>query len=69
MVLEVKGFESEQDRQKETAARRWVRAVNYHGEFGRWAFCVCRHPREVHTTITRAVNAALSPAGGALPSG
>jgi len=42
VVLEVKGFEMEQDRQKEAAARRWVRAVNHHGEFGQWAFVVCR---------------------------
>jgi len=42
VVLEVKGFETEQDRQKEVAAQRWVRAVNHHGEFGQWAFVVCR---------------------------
>ena len=45
IVLEVKGFETEQDRQKETAAKRWVRAVNHHGEFGQWAFVVCRDPQ------------------------
>lgn len=27
VILEIKGFESERDRQKEAAARRWVRAV------------------------------------------
>lgn len=32
VILEVKGFETEQDRQKEVAARRWVRASNHHGE-------------------------------------
>jgi len=47
VILEVKGFETEKDRQKETAARRWVRAVNHHGEFGRWAFVVCREPKEL----------------------
>lgn len=31
VILEVKGFESEQDRQKEAAAHRWVRAVDHHG--------------------------------------
>jgi type III restriction enzyme len=45
IVLEVKGFETEQDRQKEAAAKRWVRAVNHHGEFGQWAFVVCRNPQ------------------------
>ena len=47
VILEVKGFETEQDRQKEAAARRWVRAVNHHGEFGRWAFVVCREPAKL----------------------
>jgi len=45
VILEVKGFETEQDRQKEAAAKRWVRAVNHHGEFGQWAFVVCKNPR------------------------
>ena len=44
IILEVKGYEDEQDRQKETAARRWVRAVNRHGEFGKWAFALCTQP-------------------------
>jgi type III restriction enzyme len=51
VILEVKGFETEQDRQKETAARRWVRAVNHHGEFGRWKFVVCRDPRQLKLLI------------------
>ena len=56
VILEVKGFETEQDRQKETAARRWARAVNHHGEFGQWVFCVCREPSRVRDVITRAVS-------------
>ena len=44
VILEVKGFETEQDRQKEAAARRWVRAVNHHGELGLWAFVSCSDP-------------------------
>jgi type III restriction enzyme len=51
IILEVKGFETEQDRQKETAAHRWVRAVNHHGEFGRWAFAVCRDPRKLRAVL------------------
>lgn len=47
ILLEVKGFESEQDRQKETAAKRWVKAVNRHGELGRWAFALCKLPGRV----------------------
>lgn len=44
VILEVKGFETELDRQKEAAARRWVKAVNHHRELGQWAFAVCREP-------------------------
>jgi len=51
VVLEVKGLESEQDRQKETAAKRWVRAVNHHGEFGRWAYVLCKDPRNVRRIL------------------
>lgn len=56
VILEVKGFETEQDRQKKVAAERWVRAVNYHGELGRWVFCVCRIPHAVGSVIQRAVD-------------
>jgi len=51
VILEVKGFETERDRQKEIAAERWVKAVNYHGEFGRWAFVVCRHPHDLRRKL------------------
>jgi len=51
VVLEVKGFETEQDRQKETAAKRWIRAVNHHGEFGQWVFSVCKDPRKLKETL------------------
>jgi len=47
IILEVKGYESEQDRQKRTAAERWVKAVNYHGGFGRWKLLECREPRSI----------------------
>jgi len=50
-ILEVKGFETEQDRQKEAAARRWVWAVNHHGEFVRWAFVVCKEPSRLKTVL------------------
>jgi len=47
VILEVKGFESEQDRAKQGAAQRWVRAVNHHGGFGTWALAVCREPHKL----------------------
>jgi type III restriction enzyme len=64
VILEVKGFESEQDRQKEIAARRWIRAVNHHGEFGRWEFLVCKNPSALPDQL-RALGASAQPA----PSG
>ena len=51
VILEVKGFETEQDRQKEAAAKRWVGAVNHHREFGRWAFAVCRDPARLRQAL------------------
>lgn len=55
IILEVKGFETEQDRQKGAAARRWVRAVNHHGEFGRWAFALCKDPGQLSTILVREI--------------
>lgn len=47
VIIEVKGFETEIDRQKEAAAQRWVRAINHDGRFGEWAFVVCKDPKEL----------------------
>jgi hypothetical protein len=46
LVIEIKGHETKQDRAKYAAAEKWVRAVNYHGGFGTWAFMVCRAPNQ-----------------------
>jgi type III restriction enzyme len=61
VILEVKGFETEQDRQKEAAAKRWVRAVNHHGEVDRWTFAVCRAPASLSTVLQEAVEKAGAP--------
>jgi type III restriction enzyme len=45
VILEIKGFEDDQDRAKHQAAKRWVSAVNHRGKLGRWAFHVCRDPQ------------------------
>jgi type III restriction enzyme len=44
LILEVKGFEDEQDRAKKAAAQRWIAAVNHHGGFGRWVLKECKSP-------------------------
>lgn len=45
LVLEIKGFETEQDRAKHDGARRWVSAVNNWNELGKWDFRVCSDPQ------------------------
>ena len=59
VILEVKGFETEQEWQKEAVARWWVRAVNYHGEFGRWAFVLCKDPARVREALMNEIRACL----------
>ena len=45
LILEIKGYETDQDRAKHQAAQRWVKAVNNWGQMGRWAFHVSRDPQ------------------------
>jgi len=52
LILEVKGFETEQDRAKEVAAQRWVRAVNHHAGFGHWDIVICREPHRLETLLS-----------------
>jgi type III restriction enzyme len=51
VILEIKGRETEEDRAKHQAARRWVAAVNHWGRLGRWTFHVCRDPQELGTAL------------------
>jgi hypothetical protein len=53
LVLEVKGYEREQDRAKYQGAEKWVRAVNAHGGFGRWAFMVCKEPNALRDMLDK----------------
>ena len=52
IILELKGFGAEQDRQKETAARRWVRVVNQ---------ARCYRPARVETGESKGNGARLTP--------
>ncbi len=45
LILEVKGYEDEQDRAKYQSAQRWKSAVNNWGRLGKWAFHVCHDPQ------------------------
>jgi len=53
LLLEVKGQEDEQDRAKYAGAQKWIRAVNHHGEFGKWTFYVCRDPNQLGSALSR----------------
>ncbi len=45
LILEIKGMETEQDRAKHQAAKRWVEAVNNWGKLDAWGFHVCKDPQ------------------------
>ncbi|MBC8233486.1 DEAD/DEAH box helicase family protein [bacterium] len=47
LILEIKGFETDQDIAKHAAAKRWVSAVNNWGQLGQWDFHVCRDPQRL----------------------
>ncbi|MEW6419976.1 MAG: hypothetical protein AB1480_17985 [Nitrospirota bacterium] len=64
VILEVKGYESEQDRQKRTAAERWVKTVNYHGGYGIWELIECRDPRNIDKILNGLFNRGKPPEYG-----
>lgn len=47
LVLEVKGENTDLDNTKRRFLQEWVRAVNAHGGFGRWACAVSRTPGDI----------------------
>jgi hypothetical protein len=53
LVLEVKGYEDEQDRAKYAAAARWCEAVSNWGQMGRWLFDHCGGPGSVKAVLAR----------------
>lgn len=44
LILEIKGYETDEEKAKHEAAKRWVSAVNNWGNLGQWCFNVCRDP-------------------------
>jgi len=53
LVLEVKGQDSQQNRTKREFLDEWVRAVNEHGGFGRWAWDVSFDPGDVAVVLEK----------------
>jgi hypothetical protein len=59
LIVETKGQEREQDRQKYVAAERRVSAVSNAGEWGRWAFAVCKDMAELPGVLRRAADGGI----------
>jgi type III restriction enzyme len=55
LVLEIKGQETEQDRAKHAAAKRWIEAVNNWGQLETWAFHVCKDPQMLEMELASLV--------------
>lgn len=53
LLLEIKGFETEQELAKHEGAKRWVSAVNNWGQLGKWDFHVCRNPHQLRHELAR----------------
>ena len=47
LILETKGQDTQKDQTKRVALNGWVKAVNQHGGFGKWAWAVSRNPKDV----------------------
>lgn len=47
LILETKGQDTQQDKTKREFLDEWVRAVNAHGGFDRWAWAVSKNPADV----------------------
>jgi len=56
LILEVKGYERDKERDKVVGAMKWVKAVNNHGGLGRWAYEVCRNPHEIGAIIKKVLD-------------
>jgi type III restriction enzyme len=53
LILETKGYDP-LEQVKANFANRWVNAVNASGQFGHWAYVICRKPTEVGKAIDSA---------------
>lgn len=53
LILETKGQDTQQDKTKREFLDEWVRAVNAHGGFGRWAWAVSKNPADVAGILER----------------
>ena len=52
LILEIKGFQPDQELAKKAGAKRWVSAVNNWGQLGEWKFHVCKDPQRLRHELT-----------------
>jgi type III restriction enzyme len=55
LVLEVKGQDTQEQQTKRQFLAEWIRAVNDHGGFGKWAWDVSRRPGDVAPILEKHV--------------
>jgi type III restriction enzyme len=57
LVMEIKGQNTAKDQTKRRYLDEWVKAVNAHGGFGKWATGLCLSPSDLPTEIQKAATA------------
>ena len=55
LVLEIKGRDDDQNRQKRSYLDEWITVVNEDGRYGTWAWDVAFHPSDVQSIINKHV--------------
>ena len=55
LILEIKGYEDDQELAKYAGARRWVSAVNNWGDLGKWDFHACTAPQRLRHELASLV--------------
>ena len=51
LILEIKGFQPDEELAKKAGAKRWVSAVNNWGQLGEWKFHVCKDPQQLQRKL------------------
>ena len=60
LVLEIKGIDDDQNREKRGYLKEWVDVVNEDGNYGTWVWDVAFHPSEVKAKILKHVKSEVS---------
>ena len=60
LVLEIKGIDSTQNKEKRRYLEEWIDLVNEDGNYGSWSWDVAFHPSEVRNIIEKHANAKIT---------